>query len=537
MAHVDTPTRTEHVAKRRRISGKVNGNTQEYARENIYLEETKRVTEEDGSEDKKKRIPSPLTSPPTSTSPSPTLESNSYSHSCSQPPPNVSPSSSNSQTTTLPDPLSTHINSVSSRNVDTIVFGRYEIETWYYSPYPDEYRNVKKLYVCEKCMKYMKGKEVYGRHENICDKKCPPGEQIYEKGLNKIFEVDGKLNKLYCQNLSLLAKFFLDQKTIFFDVEPFLFYVLTETDKHIDHVVAYFSKEKTSYEDYNLACILTVPPYQKRGYGQMLIELSYELSKKEGRVGTPERPISNLGLCAYRSYWTRTLLSVLKELRINARKAEEQQLNTIDVKKTVEHVNEETMVSKANPEDKDAVSSNVTKESVPSVEGTDPSISNSLPSLSRQSIHDHDLPKYVQISINDLSSITSIRQDDVIHTLKSLGFLKYWKLQRLPSSLNGTDPPPADVTVSPVPSNSRSSPTKPKPVSPVSSTPQDFLKDPVSDPPPVTDHLKMIDEYAEKFGVKLDNKKLDVRRLVWTGGSNAKTNVVAVAADGDANSI
>jgi hypothetical protein len=45
------------------------------------------------------------------------------------------------------------------------VFGKYEIETWYYSPYPDEYRNVKKLYVCERCMKYMKGKEVYGRHE------------------------------------------------------------------------------------------------------------------------------------------------------------------------------------------------------------------------------------------------------------------------------------------------------------------------------------------------------------------------------------
>ncbi|CAG8624271.1 5623_t:CDS:2 [Paraglomus brasilianum] len=466
MAHVDTPTRTEHVAKRRRISGK-------------------------------KRIPSPLTSPPTSASPSPTLESNSCSHSCSQPPPDVSPSSSNSQTATLPDPISTHIKGVTSRNVDTIVFGKYEIETWYYSPYPDEYSNVKKLYVCEKCMKYMKGKEVYGRHENICDKKCPPGEQIYEKGLNKIFEVDGKLNKLYCQNLSLLAKFFLDQKTIFFDVEPFLFYVLTENDKHIDHVVAYFSK--------------------RRGYGQMLIELSYELSKKEGRVGTPERPISNLGLCAYRSYWTRTLLSVLKELRINVRKTEEQQNNTKDVKRTVGLVNEEIVVSKVSTEDKGTVSSNDTKESVPSVEGTDPSISDSLPSLSRQSIHDHDLHNHVQISINDLSSITSIRQDDVIHTLKSLGFLKYWRLQRLPSSLNGTCPPSADAAVSPAPPNSLSSPTKPKPVSPVSSTPQDSLKG---------DPLPMIDEYAEKFGVKLDNRKLDVGCFVWTGGSNAKTNVV-----------
>jgi len=244
----------------------------------------------------------------------------------------------------------------------------------------------------------------------------------------------------------------------------------------------------------------------------------------------------------------------LKELRINVRKTEEQQNNTKDVKRTVGLVNEEIVVSKVSTEDKGTVSSNDTKESVPSVEGTDPSISDSLPSLSRQSIHDHDLHNHVQISINDLSSITSIRQDDVIHTLKSLGFLKYWRLQRLPSSLNGTCPPSADAAVSSVPPNSLSSPTKPKPVSPVSSTPQDSLK---GDPLPVTDQssgdnshsninvnmnthgeveeesnevifvsLKMIDEYAEKFGVKLDNRKLDVGCFVWTGGSNAKTNVV-----------
>jgi len=57
MAHVDTPTRTEHVAKRRRISGKVKGNT---ARESIYMwwgkskrKTPERVMEEDGSEGSK----------------------------------------------------------------------------------------------------------------------------------------------------------------------------------------------------------------------------------------------------------------------------------------------------------------------------------------------------------------------------------------------------------------------------------------------------------------------------------------------------
>jgi len=35
---------------------------------------------------------------------------------------------------------------------------------------------------------------------------------------------------------------FLDHKTLLYDVEPFLFYVLTERDKTGDHIVGYFSK-------------------------------------------------------------------------------------------------------------------------------------------------------------------------------------------------------------------------------------------------------------------------------------------------------
>lgn len=40
------------------------------------------------------------------------------------------------------------------------------------------------------------------------------------------------------------------------------------------HIVGYFSKEKESTEDYNVACILTMPPYQRKGYGKLLIEFS-----------------------------------------------------------------------------------------------------------------------------------------------------------------------------------------------------------------------------------------------------------------------
>lgn len=50
------------------------------------------------------------------------------------------------------------------------------------------------------------------------------------------------LPQIYCQNLCLLAKLFLDHKTLYFDVEPFIFYILTEVNKQGAHIVGYFSK-------------------------------------------------------------------------------------------------------------------------------------------------------------------------------------------------------------------------------------------------------------------------------------------------------
>ncbi|XP_008809530.2 putative MYST-like histone acetyltransferase 1 [Phoenix dactylifera] len=199
------------------------------------------------------------------------------------------------------------------KNIETIELGRYEIATWYFSPLPPEYKNSKKLYFCEFCLNILETKEQLQRHMRKCDLKYPPGNEIYRSGALSLFEVDGMKNKVYTTNLCILAKFFLDHKLMPCEVASFLFHILCKCDDRGCHMVAYFSKEKYSEESYNLSCILTLPPYQNKGYGKFLIAFSYELSKKEGVAGTPERPLSDLGWRSYQSYWTRVLLNALKE--------------------------------------------------------------------------------------------------------------------------------------------------------------------------------------------------------------------------------
>lgn len=157
---------------------------------------------------------------------------------------------------------------------------------------------------------------------------------------------------------------FLDHKTLYYDVEPFLFYIMTETDDAGARFVGYFSKEKRSPMEYNVSyvspllkfshtferpdmCLFAIQLHSdpssptKKGMGksldrfqsvivslfwpcinlyearltfvtQSLLYLGYLLSKKEGRVGSPEKPLSSLGLLSYTKYWTTAVFSFLQ---------------------------------------------------------------------------------------------------------------------------------------------------------------------------------------------------------------------------------
>ncbi|KAF2195402.1 hypothetical protein K469DRAFT_543734 [Zopfia rhizophila CBS 207.26] len=225
------------------------------------------------------------------------------------------------------DPAKTPKKPSMEPNVLEVVLGSLLIRPWYPSFYPEELvgRTVERLYVCQWCFKYSKELMGFLGHVKVCPLRntAPPGKPIYTQDGYSLYEIDGEEHKLYAQNLSLFAKLFLDTKSVFYDVTTFLYYLLVShsptpsitmtlpsskpNPPHTQQVVGFFSKEKMSWDNNNLACILIFPPWQKQGLGQILMGASYEISKREGRLGGPEKPLSELGKCGYQHYWSQTV--------------------------------------------------------------------------------------------------------------------------------------------------------------------------------------------------------------------------------------
>ena len=234
--------------------------------------------------------------------------------------------------------------SFEQRTIGEVCIANMRIVTWYYSPFPPPYTHLPEIFICPFCMRYIRKEKTYTAHLQNCDMKRPPGLRIYDDGLLAVHEVDGRLNKLFCQCLCLFTKLFLDSKTLFYDTDIFLFYVMTVRTDVLDEeinaslqrrglpnfepvrnpryptgetIVGYFSKEKC--ENNILACILTFPCFHRMGIGSLLIDFAYLLGQVENRQAGPEEPLSKLGLLGFTAYWSNKVLEYLLQyvFRIN----------------------------------------------------------------------------------------------------------------------------------------------------------------------------------------------------------------------------
>jgi len=73
-----------------------------------------------------------------------------------------------------------------------------------------------------------------------------------------------------------------------------------------------------SWDNNNLACILIFPPWQRQGLGKILMGASYELSKREGRLGGPEKPLSELGRKGYIKFWEARVANAILGMKIKS---------------------------------------------------------------------------------------------------------------------------------------------------------------------------------------------------------------------------
>lgn len=260
-----------------------------------------------------------------------------------------------------------------NRNIARVTFGKYEFDTWYgnaayfnpqdplheelgisfsnsstlptgrikkkkkkidsplsQSEKPEKSFWVDKLHVCEYCFKYTTDFSSIQLHRQSCNlkSKYPSIGKLVYRDLQSpyiIKKIRGFKHQLFCQNLSLFSKLFLDDKSVYYNVSYFDFYVIYGFDALDEEKLksgptpffkpmGFFSKEVISWDNNNnLACICIFPPYQRLHIGSLLIEFSYALASLtpgQSRSG-PEFPLSPYGKITYLKFWSKKLSYIL----------------------------------------------------------------------------------------------------------------------------------------------------------------------------------------------------------------------------------
>uniref|UniRef100_A0A914YAK7 histone acetyltransferase n=1 Tax=Panagrolaimus superbus TaxID=310955 RepID=A0A914YAK7_9BILA len=161
------------------------------------------------------------------------------------------------------------------------------------------------LFVCEQCVEYFSDRDTLDRHYKCCIPNPLAGKEIYRDREKKfvIREADGFYDSSFSNRLCQIGRCFIGHKQLQYDIEPFSFYVLYEiTDDNKYRFVGYFSKQKYQHTSCNLCCLLVLPCFQGKGYGRLLIDFSFLLSKTEHVPGGPEFPLSESADHIYYKY-------------------------------------------------------------------------------------------------------------------------------------------------------------------------------------------------------------------------------------------
>ncbi|EMG51135.1 SAS2 Histone acetyltransferase SAS2 [Candida maltosa Xu316] len=253
---------------------------------------------------------------------------------------------------------------LNKRNINKITFHKYEFSAWYGNAayfYPHdlshstlgyEYANkvasegsgarkihkkdvfdenlheywLDHLFVCEYCFKYTSNQPELNQHIMKCqyNRRRPNiGKLLYRDDTTGyiIREVRGFQNPMFCQSLCLFGKLFLDDKSVYYNIDHFNFYIVYGRDNKVDNYIpmGFFSKEILSYDnDNNLACICIFPPFQRRHLGSLLIEFSYKLAAVtpgQFQCSGPEFPLSPYGKVTYLKFWSKKIAVKLHNMK------------------------------------------------------------------------------------------------------------------------------------------------------------------------------------------------------------------------------
>lgn len=129
-----------------------------------------------------------------------------------------------------------------------------------------------------------------------------PYNAIYEEKGFKISKIESLKTK---QLLSLVARMFIENKTVYYEVDDYDFYIIYDNE-----IFGYFSKFREGENSLN--CFLVFPCFQGQGWGTVLVDISAipeARMKDDGEIEpnidmkSPEKPYTKKAIRCFRSYW------------------------------------------------------------------------------------------------------------------------------------------------------------------------------------------------------------------------------------------